>query len=77
MFVIPKFILVGLPPLSTILKFNFFPFTLEVLKFTEKLEPLIFDSDAEFNIEGGSTESHYILKTLGLLGRVIKAELIF
>lgn len=42
---------------------------------------LVFDNakrkDAEFNIEGGSTESHYILKTLGLLGRVIKAELIF
>lgn len=42
---------------------------------------LVFDSierkDLVFNVEGGETESGYVLKTLGLLGKIIKAELIF
>ncbi|MFU2509397.1 helix-turn-helix domain-containing protein [Pseudoalteromonas sp. ASV78] len=42
---------------------------------------LVFDSaerkDLVFSVEGGETESHYILKTLGLLGKIVKAELIF
>ncbi|TMO98686.1 XRE family transcriptional regulator [Pseudoalteromonas sp. S3260] len=42
---------------------------------------LVFDNterkDLVFSVEGGETESRYILKTLGLLGKIVKAELIF
>ncbi|NNG45009.1 helix-turn-helix transcriptional regulator [Pseudoalteromonas sp. NEC-BIFX-2020_002] len=42
---------------------------------------LVFDNserkDLIFSVEGGETESRYILKTLGLLGKIVKAELIF
>jgi transcriptional regulator with XRE-family HTH domain len=42
---------------------------------------LVFDNperkDLAFDLEGGATESGYILKTLGLLGKIVKAELNF
>ncbi|KZY51853.1 transcriptional regulator [Pseudoalteromonas shioyasakiensis] len=42
---------------------------------------LVFDNaerkDLEFNLDGGTVELTYILKTLGLLGRILKAEVIF
>ena len=51
------------------------------LKLTNSKLHLLFDhptrKDLSFAIEGGETESHYILKTLGLLGKVVKAELSF
>ena len=51
------------------------------LALTDTQLRLVFDNakrkDAVFDIEDGSNELHYVLKTLGLLGRIIKAELIF
>ncbi|MBB1354821.1 helix-turn-helix domain-containing protein [Pseudoalteromonas sp. SR45-5] len=51
------------------------------LAITDTKLKLVFESierkDTEFYIEDGSTESHYILKTLGLLGKVVKAEIVF
>lgn len=42
---------------------------------------LVFDNperkDLVFGVDGGATESGYILKTLGLLGKIVKAELNF
>lgn len=51
------------------------------LKLTHSKLHLVFDrptrKDMSFSIDGGETESHYILKTLGLLGKVVKAEVTF
>ncbi len=47
---------------------------------TTKLK-LVFENperkDLEFAMEAGETESHYILKALGFLGRIVKVELNF
>ncbi|YP_010660082.1 helix-turn-helix transcriptional regulator [Pseudoalteromonas phage HS6] len=51
------------------------------LSLTSTKLKLVFDNskrkDLVFAVEGGETESHYILKTLGLLGRIVKVELNF